>query len=86
MDDAACRGLDTDAFYPREENNKAAAERAIRVCKSCRVAEECFWYAVDLGDFHGVWGGLTGSERRSALKDPRVQKLLLARLAKQGAA
>lgn len=55
---AACRGMDTDLFFPRD---RKAGEAAIRVCRGCPVAVECGEWA----DGHracgyrtvGVWGG-----------------------------
>ena len=84
---AACRFVeDVNVFFPREENNKAA-EPALQICRACPVAEACFWYAVDLNDFNGIWGGLTGPERRRALRNPRLKEIREARReAKRGAA
>lgn len=34
------------------------------VCKKCPVSRQCLAYAMDTLIDHGIWGGLTGRERR----------------------
>ena len=61
-DRAACRGADPDLFFPERGES---AESARRVCARCPVREPCLDYAVTNRIVHGVWGGLTGWERRA---------------------
>lgn len=62
-EDAACGGFDSALFFPAgEEDSLAAAAKAI--CASCSVAEECLQYAIATNQSEGVWGGMTGAERR----------------------
>jgi hypothetical protein len=59
----ACRWRpDIDFFAPTGNQ-----ERAIAVCRSCPVADECLAYALDRYETEGVWGGKTPAERRAML-------------------
>ena len=60
--DGACRWVDPELFFPASD---AEAEPARQVCAQCGVRQRCLQYAVEIRDFEGVWGGLTGPERRS---------------------
>lgn len=60
--EGACRLVDPDLFYPVSDADAAPAKL---VCATCCVQERCLDYAVDAREFEGVWGGLTGSERRA---------------------
>jgi len=61
---AACGGADTDLFFPAGEEDALVAE-AREICESCPVKDECLRYALATNQTEGVWGGMTGSERRS---------------------
>lgn len=61
--DAACRGLDTEMFYPGP-NDMETREAARSVCMGCPVRVECLEYALDNREDYGVWGGLHERERR----------------------
>jgi WhiB family redox-sensing transcriptional regulator len=70
MDQAACKGMDSELFMPiRGENLKIRAAKAI--CKDCPVRVECATYGLRLStmyDTYGIFGGLTRSERAAILK------------------
>jgi len=38
---------------------------AKKVCERCEVRQECLQWALEAGQDHGVWGGLSEDERRS---------------------
>ncbi|MFP5319861.1 MAG: WhiB family transcriptional regulator [Acidimicrobiia bacterium] len=59
--DAACRGLDTEVFFPLTDEEAAEAKA---VCATCPVRELCLEYAMVTRQDDGVWGGLTETERR----------------------
>jgi WhiB family redox-sensing transcriptional regulator len=67
-DQAECRDFDTDLFYRVEEERNQDAYRYINavrsICGRCPIQRECLAYAFGNEEF-GVWGGLTGLERRS---------------------
>lgn len=46
-----------------DEENRASVTEAKLECASCPVIAECRKYALDTGESHGVWGGLTANER-----------------------
>ncbi len=59
--DAACRDLDPNIFFPA---NDEAAGAAKAVCATCPVREDCLEYAVATRQDDGVWGGLDETERK----------------------
>lgn len=59
--DAACRDLDTNLFFPATDEE---AGRARAICATCPVREECLEFALATHQDDGVWGGLTETERR----------------------
>lgn len=75
MDDACCRGIDPDLFYPERGESTAEAKA---VCQGCPVRGQCLEYALTSPvEKHGVWGGLSEYERRRL----RRQRRRAARLA-----
>ncbi|WUU93868.1 WhiB family transcriptional regulator [Spirillospora sp. NBC_01491] len=58
---ALCAQTDPEAFFPE---TGAPTQQAKRVCRSCPVRSECLDYALAHGETYGVWGGLSGRERR----------------------
>ena len=63
MTSAACRGRDADMWF---SDDPMVTETAAEICRSCPVRRPCLSQALD-GDGakpHGVWGGLTGDQRR----------------------
>lgn len=64
----ACRWLEPELFFPVSD---AEAGPAKAVCEACQVRETCLEYAVGCKEWEGVWGGLTGNERRSLARRRR---------------
>ncbi len=62
MEDAACKGTDTDLFFPEGPGSHPSEARAI--CARCPVREQCLTFALDWNITHGVWGGLAPKQRR----------------------
>lgn len=62
LDQAKCRGMDSDRFFVR---GVAQARPVLRVCERCPVKEPCLRYAIDNDITFGVWGGLTERQRRA---------------------
>ena len=61
----ACRGLDTNLFFPDRGVSHWEIEHAKQVCKKCVVREFCLSDALAQDeDPAGVWGGTSGRERR----------------------
>lgn len=61
QDSAACIGADTAIFFP-ESGDPVGPAKAI--CRACPVREQCLADALERGEVHGVWGGLSAKERR----------------------
>ncbi len=62
-DQAACAGSDLELFFPAGEDEESAAP-AKAICAICPVREDCLNYAISTNQPEGVWGGMTGPERR----------------------
>ena len=66
---AACRGPQAGVFYPpgggESRDEKRVRElRAKASCDQCAVVGRWLKFAVDSGEFHGIWGGTNEAERR----------------------
>jgi WhiB family redox-sensing transcriptional regulator len=57
---AACRGVDPDLFFPERGRSTAAA---LAYCEGCEVRAQCLSTALAVPTM-GVWGGTTGRSRR----------------------
>lgn len=66
--DAACRGMGAHHFILERAKGfdlPAATEAAQAVCAGCPVRTECAAAADAYDGTVGVWGGLTGRDRRT---------------------
>lgn len=70
---AACRGKNTEMFFPPADENEsrtpsaaaiAAAVPAKRICFACPVVTDCLNWAIESRQRSGIFGGLTSYERR----------------------
>jgi WhiB family redox-sensing transcriptional regulator len=66
-DRAACLGVDPELFFPIGTTGPALiqTEEAKAVCHRCEVIGDCLSWAMDSRQEDGVWGGLSGDERRA---------------------
>lgn len=72
MVNAACKDApDPDLFFSGEP---AQVKEAITICHQCPVRVLCAEYAVNNEIGHGVWGGLTETDRRSIRKQKLSRK------------
>jgi WhiB family redox-sensing transcriptional regulator len=66
MDQAACKGLPTDRFFPETGEGRKASE-AKAICATCQVQDPCRDLAVRGADSqdtdHGIFGGTIPTER-----------------------
>jgi WhiB family redox-sensing transcriptional regulator len=60
-EDAACRGVDPDLFFPERGG---AVDAALSTCAGCPVRAECLADALLRGERHGIWGGTSERTRR----------------------
>lgn len=61
---SACRGLPSDGFVSAELMTDDEEIAAKAVCVGCAVVDDCLSYSIVNAVRFGVWGGLTGDERR----------------------
>lgn len=59
---ALCAQVDPELFFPTKGGN---VRHARRICARCEVLDECAEYAIERPELDGVWGGLTGRQRRT---------------------
>jgi WhiB family redox-sensing transcriptional regulator len=52
-----------DDWFPRR-GDRAALDRARAICRRCLVRGACLTFALERGIEQGVWGGLSGQDRR----------------------
>jgi len=69
---AACRGPQATVFFPppsteRRDEKRFRERNAKAICESCSVRDDCLSYALTIREQHGIWGGLSESERRELL-------------------
>jgi len=75
-DHAACIGVGGDLFYPADPDELPLGAtqtpytigEAKAICATCMVQFDCLQTALDNGERHGIWGGMTWPERRRLLK------------------
>jgi WhiB family redox-sensing transcriptional regulator len=71
---AACRFEDPEVFFPRSGVGRAQQiARAKAVCARCPVRVRCLDLALRIGrTAHGIFGGMTKSERRELIRRSSV--------------
>lgn len=73
LDEAACRDHDIGDFFPIQ-GDVVRRGRALALCASCCVVEECLAVAMDMpGCGFGIWGGTTKAERVELRRERRRQ-------------
>ena len=65
MDDALCRQVDLELFFPDGGGRSATARK---VCKKCEVTAQCLDFALGFPSMVGIWGGTTEKQRRKLTK------------------
>lgn len=63
MDNASCRGRNDIDFFPEEAFN-TEAPKAVAVCQTCPVKEDCLEFAVENDVKYGIWGGMSYPQRK----------------------
>lgn len=68
--EAACKGMSTEIFYPEQGNPKhwGNVRLARETCESCPVSSECLEEAVVTRELFGFWGGKSVKQRRPIRK------------------
>lgn len=62
-DDAACKAVDPEAFYPERNERRSVKKMTKAICGGCPVKQECLNDALSRNEPHGIWGGLEPQER-----------------------
>lgn len=64
--EAACRDLDPNLFFPVGVTGPAVEQIATAkdICEHCPVRGECLDFAITSNQEFGVWGGTSEDERR----------------------
>lgn len=73
-DDALCKDVGTDQFYP---DTVAGMNEARQVCLTCPVRLQCLEQALE-SDEWGIWGGSTEGERKAIRKGSITLEQFLA--------
>lgn len=63
---AACAGVDPDLFFPHNGEATHTVRHAQAICHGCPVRLECGRTAIELGEYWGIWGGMTQTQLRQA--------------------
>lgn len=76
-EDAACRDVDTELFFPVGSGPRSleTTEIAKAVCAGCPVQVECLKFAVATNQQYGIWGGCDEEERRVLRRRWRSERL-----------
>ena len=69
--DAACVGVDPRTFFAEGRYAVAQSRAARGICAACPVRSLCAEFAIQAGERHGVWGGMTQRELRRRRDRPR---------------
>lgn len=73
---AACRGIDTDLFFPRRGQDQTDVKV---ICETCPVRVECRDYSLGVGALlQGIWGGQNERQRRKARTDRARENVVVA--------
>lgn len=76
MGRAACKGQPDTVFFPDDEDSVEQPDytTAQRICSGCSVRAECLAYALELHIRHGMFAGLTPTQR-AGLRRQRPSKV-----------
>lgn len=66
FESAKCAEIDPELWYPEKGGSPRKAKEQ---CRQCVHRVECLQWALDTGEQHGVWGGLTAQQRRRMRRD-----------------
>jgi WhiB family redox-sensing transcriptional regulator len=60
--------------FERKVDRNERERRAKDICADCSVRTECLNYALEIKEFHGIWGGLNEVERRALAEGQEVSE------------
>lgn len=86
MTRAACKGLDTNVFFPDEQSRDPRANtHAKAICATCPVLSECADWAITFPPHVGIVGGMDYHERQRYRKNWHQRKRLARKRAEREA-
>lgn len=73
LDAAACRGENTNLFFPIGHGPDMAPqiEKAKAICRRCPVRTDCLRTAVNRPEKYGIWGGVEENDRNALRRNDR---------------
>lgn len=71
---AACKGMDANIFFP-ETAGQGKLRRALKICRTCPVIEDCASSAFINNEQYGVWGGQSCRKRRQQRRQVLVPNM-----------
>ena len=75
--DGACRSVDPESFFleynERGVSKKKKELKAVALCNTCPVKDQCLEHALKVPEMYGVWGGMTEEQRRIILRKRGVR-------------
>jgi WhiB family redox-sensing transcriptional regulator len=71
MKDAACKGIDTNIFFP-ERGDMDTVAKALEICSECSVQKQCRDYGNS--ERVGIWGGASTRARVLAKRAAKKSK------------
>lgn len=63
VENALCAQIGGDLWFA-EKGDWATTIQAKLICQRCPVREQCLRWALENGENHGVWGGMTPEQRK----------------------
>ena len=73
FEEAKCRGVDPDLFYPKRGDNYSVSQARL-ICNKCNIEDECLQYALDNNEKFGIWGGTSPRQRGKIKLQRRTTK------------
>lgn len=72
-----CRKYDPDLWFPVGSTGPALMQEreAISLCLGCPIRRECLAQALEQGIDHGVWGGMSATDRRALKRKAEANAL-----------
>jgi WhiB family redox-sensing transcriptional regulator len=70
MKSANCTSTDPDIFHAESKGSQTLRD-ARKVCGNCDVVSQCLEWALEVGDRHGILGGLTPGARQRLARERR---------------
>lgn len=67
----ACLGYPTDWWFPEKSMTSQQYRdmaQAKEICNTCAVRQECLDYAIEAGEYYGVWGGMSATAREKEVE------------------